>query len=201
MMNNKETAVYIILDAGTRVILGGPFSFEVATRVARSVLDVTLMAIGRKHWAELVRDTFDGATTINFSFRRGEATGYVPSAHDIQRGRKVELVASAFGRLLWFANHTVEGIWSTKTLEVGDLPLAVNSIAPFVDAYMRATGVDEEVAKSQVEFDRDSLLVTVSRRKEILYKFEAEAMAVENLADLEAFRERVYFDVISAGAV
>ncbi len=201
MLNNKENAVYIILDAGSRLILGGPFSFEVATRVARSVLDVTLMSIGRNHWAELVRDTFSGEHPNNFTFRRGDATRHVPSANDIARARKVEFVAAAFGRLIWFANHTVEGIWSTKTLEITDLPLAVNSIEPFVEAYARANGLDEGTARRQVQFDRDSLLVTVSRRKEILYKFEAQAMAVSSHAELESFRELVYFDVISAGAV
>lgn len=195
---------YAVIDAGQRNVLLIDHSLEVASFVQRNVMDTRLGGIPPKNFKEV--DTMLATTEQlpTLSYAAGTLARIDNpniSAITREKRQRAALLAQGYALLIWYANAAGERYAYTPSIEFDDLSMLAKHRQEFIDLYARTSGVTQEQAAKQIEFDEQSLRTMVMRRKEILWTYTPTLLALQTVDDLPAWVATVRNDTVNVGAV
>lgn len=197
-------AHYFVVDAGQRNLLLIDATLEIATFVQRNLMDTRLGTVSAKRWREL-EPQISAVERKETLALRGVQLSNVPadavSEITVQKRDRALLLAHGYFHLLWYANAAGERYMHTASIDYNDLPLLDNHRTEFVALYARSKGVSLEQAAKQIEFDEQSLRAMVMRRKEIIWTYEAQLLALTSMSEIEAWKKMLQNDTVNVGAV
>ena len=193
-----------ILTEGTqrRVAILAAQPLETTLFVHRAILDTRMVMVGLKNWTtkispQLVANPFT-------AIKKGEPTRVEADAvtDTVKESiRRAKLLADGYNYLTWYANFYTSQYFSNETLSYNDLPVYLADPAAYVASYAHARNLTVEIARKQIDFDRESLLTAARRRREVFWNFESTLLKVTTEKELEAWKDTVYSDTILVGAI
>jgi hypothetical protein len=200
----NQFSTYIVLDGGDGIILFYTSMLPVATFLQRNVLDTRLHSFTIQTWNNEYLPTINSSPGF-YRFKIDEKITLEKrenvSQEVINKTQRCKMLAEGYSWLLWFANQITEQYSTTETLSYDDLILYNTNKEEFIKMFAEVKNIPIEQSQKQFEFDHQTLLSVILRRKQILWMFSETLKECTTNEELKVWKDKVFNSIVRVGAL